>query len=66
MKKKVGAALRRGLFCALFVMLSGTVAFAAETAKEAENKLQQDFDNLNNQYLRLAADFDNYRKEQPY
>lgn len=37
-----------------------------ETAKaeEAENKLKQDFDNLNNQYLRLAADFDNYRKRQ--
>lgn len=35
-----------------------------ETVKEAENKLQQDFDNLNNQYLRLAADFDNYRKRQ--
>lgn len=26
--------------------------------------LQEDFDNLNNQYLRLAADFDNYRKRQ--
>jgi molecular chaperone GrpE len=26
--------------------------------------LQNDFDNLNNQYLRLAADFDNYRKRQ--
>lgn len=26
--------------------------------------LQQDFDNLNNQYIRLAADFDNYRKRQ--
>jgi molecular chaperone GrpE len=36
----------------------------AETTQEAENKLQQDFDNLNNQYLRLAADFDNYRKRQ--
>lgn len=35
-----------------------------ETSAEAENKLQQDFDNLNNQYLRLAADFDNYRKRQ--
>ncbi|MEI8129570.1 MAG: nucleotide exchange factor GrpE [bacterium] len=35
-----------------------------ETAQEAENKLQQDFDNLNNQYLRLAADFDNFRKRQ--
>lgn len=29
-----------------------------------ENKLQEDFDNLNNQYLRLAADFDNFRKRQ--
>lgn len=27
-------------------------------------KLQEDFDALNNQYLRLAADFDNYRKRQ--
>lgn len=35
-----------------------------ETAQEAENKLQEDFDNLNNQYLRLAADFDNFRKRQ--
>lgn len=34
---------------------------------EEENlsaKLQEDFENLNNQYLRLAADFDNYRKRQ--
>ena len=43
---------------------------AVEEAKESENenyvsdKLQEDFDNLNNQYLRLAADFDNYRKRQ--
>lgn len=37
---------------------------APEAVKDAENKLQQDFDNLNNQYLRLAADFDNYRKRQ--
>lgn len=35
-----------------------------ETAKEAEDKLQADFDTLNNQYLRLAADFDNFRKRQ--
>lgn len=35
-----------------------------ETVESAESKLQQDFDNLNNQYLRLAADFDNYRKRQ--
>ena len=33
------------------------------TDKESE-KLKQDFENLNNQYLRLAADFDNYRKRQ--
>lgn len=36
----------------------------AETVQTAENKLQEDFDNLNNQYIRLAADFDNYRKRQ--
>jgi len=35
-----------------------------ETVESAENKVQQDFDNLNNQYLRLAADFDNFRKRQ--
>lgn len=34
------------------------------TIEAAENKLQQDFENLNNQYIRLAADFDNYRKRQ--
>ena len=28
------------------------------------DKLKSDFENLNNQYLRLAADFDNYRKRQ--
>ena len=28
------------------------------------DKLKEDFDKLNNQYLRLAADFDNYRKRQ--
>lgn len=35
-----------------------------EVLAEAENKLKEDFDVLNNQYLRLAADFDNYRKRQ--
>ena len=29
-----------------------------------DNKLQEKFEQLNNQYLRLAADFDNYRKRQ--
>jgi len=28
------------------------------------DKLKEDYDKLNNQYLRLAADFDNYRKRQ--
>lgn len=37
---------------------------AEQTTEAIENKLQEDFDNLNNQYLRLAADFDNYRKRQ--
>jgi molecular chaperone GrpE len=32
--------------------------------KENAPTLKDDFDNLNNQYLRLAADFDNYRKRQ--
>ncbi|MDD3436324.1 MAG: nucleotide exchange factor GrpE [Candidatus Gastranaerophilales bacterium] len=35
-----------------------------ESTLQASEKLQEDFDNLNNQYLRLAADFDNYRKRQ--
>lgn len=35
------------------------------SADNAEfDKLKEDFDKLNNQYLRLAADFDNYRKRQ--
>ena len=42
---------------------------AAEKVKEEASvseldKVKQDYDNLNNQYLRLAADFDNYRKRQ--
>lgn len=32
--------------------------------KEENNELQEKYDELNNQYLRLAADFDNYRKRQ--
>ena len=31
---------------------------------EALTKLKADYDGLHNQYLRLAADFDNYRKRQ--
>lgn len=36
-----------------------------ETVSDEDvNKIKKDFQNLNNQYLRLAADFDNYRKRQ--
>lgn len=34
-----------------------------ETSSETD-KLKADYETLNNQYLRLAADFDNYRKRQ--
>lgn len=33
-----------------------------EKTVEDVNPLQEKYDNLNNQYIRLAADFDNYRK----
>ena len=36
----------------------------AEEPKVEDSKLKEDYDNLNNQYLILAADFDNYRKRQ--
>ena len=35
-----------------------------EEIKEEVNPLQEKYDTLNNQYIRLAADFDNYRKRQ--
>lgn len=35
-----------------------------DNAESEETKLKNDLDKLNNQYLRLAADFDNYRKRQ--
>ena len=37
-----------------------------ETSAEnnENNKLQEEYDKLNQQYIRLAADFDNYRKRQ--
>lgn len=35
-----------------------------ETVESETDKLKADFENLNNQYLRLAADFDNFRKRQ--
>lgn len=36
----------------------------ATEEKEEVNPLQEKYDTLNNQYIRLAADFDNYRKRQ--
>lgn len=35
-----------------------------ETQPEENKKLQEAYDKLNQQYIRLAADFDNYRKRQ--
>lgn len=35
-----------------------------EAKKEEVDPLQEKYDTLNNQYIRLAADFDNYRKRQ--
>lgn len=35
-----------------------------ETQSEENKKLQDAYDKLNQQYIRLAADFDNYRKRQ--
>ena len=34
------------------------------TQENTDNKLQEEYDKLNQQYVRLAADFDNYRKRQ--
>ena len=35
-----------------------------EINKSDNNKLQEEYDKLNQQYIRLAADFENYRKRQ--
>ena len=37
---------------------------AEETSTNENEELQKKYDELNNQYIRLAADFDNYRKRQ--
>ena len=39
---------------------------AEETSEETkqDSELQEKYDKLNQQYIRLAADFDNYRKRQ--
>lgn len=36
----------------------------SQNSAEDNNKLQEEYDKLNQQYIRLAADFDNYRKRQ--
>ena len=36
----------------------------SEKENDANEKLQQEYDKLNSQYIRLAADFDNFRKRQ--
>lgn len=38
----------------------------SEMSDEKFNELQQKYDTLNQQYLRLAADFENYRKRQEH
>ena len=35
-----------------------------EICENSDNKFQEEYDKLNQQYIRLAADFDNYRKRQ--
>ena len=35
-----------------------------DSANTQDNKLQEEYDKLNQQYIRLAADFENYRKRQ--
>ncbi|MBQ8168435.1 nucleotide exchange factor GrpE [bacterium] len=46
--------------------IAETIENTEETVEEKkdDNKLQEEYDKLNQQYLRLAADFDNYRKRQ--
>lgn len=43
-----------------------SVEETAEEVKQEDDELQKKFDALNQQYLRLAADFDNYRKRQEH
>ena len=47
--------------------IENNIEETTETVEEPaaeENELQKKYDELNNQYIRLAADFDNYRKRQ--
>ncbi len=39
-------------------------AYSEEVAAEETNPWQEKYEQLNNQYIRLAADFDNFRKRQ--
>ena len=43
---------------------SDTDVQAQEEESDNQSELQKKYDELNNQYIRLAADFDNYRKRQ--
>ena len=43
---------------------SDTVSDEINTEESEAEKLKSDLENLNNQYIRLAADFENYRKRQ--
>ena len=45
-------------------MATGETPEAEEPAKEEKNEWQEKYETLNNQYIRLAADFDNFRKRQ--
>lgn len=47
--------------------LENNIEETTETTEEPvaeDNELQKKYEELNNQYIRLAADFDNYRKRQ--
>jgi molecular chaperone GrpE len=50
-------------FCEEEKMQEGTQS-ENQQGENLEEKLKSEIDDLNNKYLRLAADFDNYRKRQ--
>jgi molecular chaperone GrpE len=45
-------------------VVENSVEEDTENTSESSNKLKEEYDKLNQQYVRLAADFDNYRKRQ--
>ena len=44
--------------------INASVNEDAKSDDKIENSIKEDYDKLNSQYIRLAADFDNYRKRQ--